>query len=86
VSRIVVHIDHLVLRGVRVDDMDSFSAGLSAELTRVVATSSRFATCRLTALGEPHAPPRGRAVIPHAASDRRCGASVARGIAEALGR
>jgi hypothetical protein len=86
VSRIVFHIDHLVLRGVRVDDMDSFSAGLGTELARVAATSSRFATRRVTALGEPHAPPRGRAVIPHAASDRRCGASVAQGIAEALGR
>ena len=85
-SRIVFHLDHLVLRGVRVADMDSFSAGLKTELARVVATSSRFGTDRVASLDEPHPPPRGRAVIPHAASDRRCGASVAHGIAEALGR
>ena len=47
VSRIVFHLDHLVLRGVRVDDKDSFSAGLKTELARVVATSSRFGTDRV---------------------------------------
>jgi hypothetical protein len=86
VSRIVFHLEHLVLRGVRVDDKDSFSAALKSELARVVATSSRFGPDRVAALDEPHLPPRGRAVIPHAASDRRCGASVAHGIAEALRR
>jgi hypothetical protein len=84
VSRIVFHIDHLVLRGMRVDDMDAFSTGLSSELARVVATSARFDTRRVTALSD--ARPRGRAVLPHAAGDRRSGAAVAQGIAEALGR
>jgi hypothetical protein len=37
-SRIVLHIDRLVLRGIEPNDAESFSAALQAELQRQLAT------------------------------------------------
>lgn len=80
--RVVIHIDRLLVRGLHVADVPSFTAALEQELARVIAISPSFGNPQLTIAAE-HSR-RARAVVPRVASADRLGASVARGIAGAL--
>jgi hypothetical protein len=82
VRRVVIHIDRLVVRGLDVADVPSFTAALEQELARVVAISSSVGNPRF-GIAAQHSR-RAQAVLPRVANAERLGACVARGIAGAL--
>ena len=81
-TRVVLHVDRLVLHGVRVDDLRSFAAGLEEELTRVLDNSSTLRNLRAGGVHE--RPQRNHLGVSSAASADGVGRCVARGIAGAL--
>jgi hypothetical protein len=82
--RVILHIDRLVLRGVRVDDQRSFEAALEKELVRIL---NNFPTFVSTDAGGSHESLRRNHIhIPRNASAARVGKCVGQGIAEAVTR
>lgn len=80
-SRIVVHIDRLVLRGYRHDERHAIAAGLQEELRRLLAEPGSAAR-----LGRAGSVPRvrlGRVPIAPAGSGPAVGEAVARSIGQA---
>lgn len=80
--RVVLNIDRLVLRGVRVDDYPSFAAGLRGELARLLENSTTPGSIRATEEGARARPTKIQ--IQRGASAGSVGESLARGIAGAL--
>ena len=80
-TRVFVHIDRLVLRGVAAAERDALAGALRAELTRRLAAPE--AVGRLTSIGNVARLRVGSVVGGRDA--RRTGAAVARGIDRALG-
>jgi hypothetical protein len=77
-KRVVVHIDRLVLNGVRPEDQHAFAAGLQQELQR--GFRDRDAVSQLTAVGDRSGFQVGGLRIEHGSMPQRIGANVARGI------
>jgi hypothetical protein len=83
VTRIVVHIDRLVLNGYRPDDRQAIAAAVQAELAHLVSTDAGLA--RLMDLAR--VPPvRVTAPIAHAARPAAVGRAVARSVVREGGR
>ena len=77
-KRVVVHIDRLVLNGIRPADQHAFAAGLQQELQR--GFGDRDAVSLLTAGGDRSGFQVGGLRIEHGSMPQRIGANVARGI------
>ena len=77
-KRVVVHIDRLVLNGIRPADQHAFAAGLQQELQRGFA--DRETVSQLSAAGDTSGFRVGGLHIEHGSMPQRIGASVARGI------
>jgi len=82
-KRLVLHIDRLVVRGLRIEDTRSFAAGLENELARSL---NGIAIGELTQGDARARSSRDPARIPQAAGAGEVGRCVARGIAGALQR
>jgi hypothetical protein len=77
-KRVVVHIDRLVLNGIRPADQHAFAAGLQQELQR--GFGDREAVSQLSVAGDRPGFQVGGLHIAHGAMPQRIGANVARGI------
>jgi hypothetical protein len=75
-KRVVVHIDRLVLNGIR--HADAFAAGLQQELER--GFGDREAVSQLSAVGDTSVFQIGGLRIEHGSMPQRIGANVASGI------
>jgi hypothetical protein len=83
-TRVIVHIDRLVLKGLPPGDGHAIGQGLQAELARVLA--GRDAASRLRGLGDV---PRLRVdgvAVEQGASAQHVGQGVAQGIAREIGK
>jgi hypothetical protein len=83
-KRVVVHIDRLVLNGIRPADQHAFAAGLQQELGRVIADQQ--AVSPLTAMGDSARLQVGGVHIARNSTPQRMGESVARGIGRGMKR
>jgi hypothetical protein len=81
---VVVHIDRLVLNGIRHADQHAFAAGLQQELGRVIADQE--AVSPLTAMGDLVRLQVGGVHIARSSTPQRIGESVARGIGREINR
>jgi hypothetical protein len=77
-KRVVVHIDRLVLNGIRHADQFAFAGGLQQELER--GFGDREAVSHLSAVGDTSRLLVGGLHIEHGSRPQRFGANVARGI------
>jgi hypothetical protein len=77
-TRVVVHIDRLVLRGFRREDRHAVATGLQEELTRVFAEPE--VTSHVRTMGDVPTLGVGPVAMPAGAEPQRVGESVARGI------
>lgn len=77
-TRVVVHIDRLVLKGARPEDRHAIAQGLETELARVFG--ERDAVSRLRSLGDVPRMKVGGVAVEHGAVPQRVGQSVAQGI------
>lgn len=77
-TRVVVHIDRLVLKGFRPKDRHAIGQGLQAELERVFA--ERDAVSRLRGMGDVPRLQVGGVPVEKAASPQHVGQRVAQGI------
>jgi hypothetical protein len=82
VTRVILHIGRLVLRGIDVYDVRSFQAGLETALASTLEHS--LANERLRAGTRDERSQRQLVHLPRAATAHRVGACVGRGIAGAL--
>jgi hypothetical protein len=81
-TRVVVHIDRLILNGIRHADQYAFAAGLQQELGR--GFGDREAVSHLSAVGDKSRVLVGGLHIEHGSMPERAGANVARGIHEEM--
>ena len=77
-TRVVVHIDRLVLKGFRPKDRHAIGQGLQAELERVFA--ERDAVSRLRGMGDVPRLQVGGVPVEHGSRLQRVGESMAQGI------
>jgi len=82
-TRVIVHIDRLVLKGLRPEDRHAVAQGLQAELER--AWSGRDAASRLRGLGDVPRLQVGGVAVERGASPQRVGERVAQGIGREIG-
>lgn len=78
-TRIVLHIDRLVLKGFRHEDRHAFAAGLQAELERLLADPD--ARAGLASMHDSSRLPVGTVFVQRGASPQSFGAATAQGIA-----
>jgi hypothetical protein len=78
VSRVVVHIDRLVLRGFRHEDQHGIAAGVQHELSRLF--SDRETVSDLRRIGDVPRLRVGGVNVPQGSAPQRVGESVARAI------
>ena len=83
-KRVVVHIDRLVLNGIRHADQHAFAAGLQQELGRVVLNQETVSL--LTAMRDLTRLQLGRVHIEHGSTPKRFGERVAHGIGKEIKR
>ena len=83
-KRVVVHIDRLVLNGIRHADQYAFAAGLQQELGRVIADQE--AVSPLTAMGDLTRLQVSGVHIERGSTPQRVGESVAHGIGKEIKR
>jgi len=81
-TRVVVHIDSLVLNGLRHEDRHAVAAGLQAELQRLFATPNTPAS--LVTIGNAARLAVGEVLVKHGARPHSVGARAAQGIARSL--
>lgn len=77
-TRVIVHIERLVLKGFQPGDRHAVAQGLQAELERVL--SGRDAASRLRGLGDVPGLQVGGVPVEQGANPQRVGESVAQGI------
>ena len=77
-TRVIVHIEHLVLKGFRPGDRHAVAQGLQAELEQVL--SGRDAASRLRGMGDVPRLQVGGVAVEKGASPERVGEGVAQGI------
>ena len=83
-KRVVVHIDHLILKGFRREDQHAIATGLQQELARVFADQDTVS--RLRAPGDVSQLKVSGVQIEHGSKPQRVGETVARGIGKELTR
>jgi hypothetical protein len=83
-KRVIVHIDRLVLNGIRHADRHALAAGLQQELQR--GFGDRQAVSRLSAAGDTPGFRVGGVHIARSSTPQRIGESVARGIGREIKR
>ena len=83
-KRVVVHIEHLVLRGFRNEDQQAITAGLQQELARVFA--DRQAMSQLRSMANVPRLRVGGVRMEHGSKAKRIGENVARGIGKEITR
>ena len=83
-TRVVVHIDRLVLKGFRQEDRYAIAAGLEQELGRVFADQE--AVSLLSAVGDVSRLQVGGVQIEHGSKPQRIGESVAHGIGKEMNK
>ena len=81
-SRVIVHIDRLVLSGFRAEDRHAIAAGLQQQLGQVFA--ARDAVSLFKARGETARLKVGGVHIEHGLKPQRVGENVARGIGKEI--
>ena len=81
-SPLVVHIEALVLRGVRHEDRHAVSAGIQKELSRLLAQSG--AGARLARLGDLHHVRAGQVAVADGSSPEQMGVAAAQRIVGGL--
>jgi hypothetical protein len=77
-SRLVVHVETLIIRGVRLEDRQAVSAGIQKELSTLL--SAPGAGVRLARLGTLHTVAVGEVVVVSGSKPAQVGATAARGI------
>jgi hypothetical protein len=82
-TRVIVHIERLVLKGFRPGDRHAVAQGLQAELARVL--SARDAASRLRGMGDVPRLQVGGVAVEKGASPQRVGEGVAQGIGREIG-
>jgi len=82
-TRVIVHIERLVLKGFRRGDRHAVAQGLQVELER--ALSGRDAASRLRGLGDVPRLQVGAVPLEQGASPQRVGEGVAQGIGREIG-
>jgi hypothetical protein len=82
-TRVIIHIDRLVLKGFRPEDRYAVAQGLQAELERVL--SGRDAASRLRGIGDVPRLQVGDVAVEKGASPERVGESVAQSIGREIG-
>lgn len=82
-TRVIVHIDRLVLKGFRPEDRQAVGQGLQAELERVFSAGD--AASRLRGLGDVPRLQVGGMPLQKGASPERVGQGVAQAIAKEIG-
>jgi len=82
-TRVIVHIGRLVLKGFRPEDRQAIGQGLQAELARVLAQPD--AVSRLRGLGDVPRLRVGGVAAEQGATPQRVGQGVAQGIGRELG-
>jgi hypothetical protein len=83
-TRVVVHIDRLVLKGARPEDRHAIAQGLQDELSRVFG--ERDAVARLRSLGDVPQIKVGGVAVERGGLPQRLGQSVAQGIGRGISR
>lgn len=85
-TRVLVHIERLVLQGFAPEDRHGVAQGLQAELARRLSAGDAASRLRaLGALGDVPRLPVPAVTLPQGASPQRVGQGVARGIGREIG-
>ena len=81
-SRVIVHVEALVLRGVRHEDRHAVSLGIQQELSRLLAAPG--VDTRLAQLGDLHHVGAGEVAVVDGPKPEQIGMAAAKGIAGRL--
>ena len=81
-SRVIVHVEALVLRGVRHEDRHAVSAGIQQELSRLLASPG--ADTRLAQLGDLHHAGAGEVAVVGSTRPEQIGIAAAKSVAGRL--